>query len=74
MIHVVNGKGGRERVVSAGAVVLAELAQAPPGRRGRLWLENRAHPEHILSVQVSQHLRQLGIPHTCHSLRHRFAT
>ena len=74
LIHVVNGKGGRERVVPAGSVVLAELAQHLTGRRGRLWLENRTQPEHTLSIQVSQHLRQLGIPHTCHSLRHRFAT
>ncbi len=74
LIHVVNGKGGRERVVPAGSVVLAELAQHLTGRRGRLWLENSTHPERILSSHVSQHLRQLGIPHTCHSLRHRFAT
>jgi len=73
LIHVVDGKGGRERVVPVARVVIDEL-HAYLNDRGRLWLDHSVSPETLVTQKVSKHLRDLGIPHTCHSLRHRFGT
>lgn len=74
LLVIENGKGGRGRVLPISATVLAELGPHLSGRRGPLWLAGSSRPQERVSVLVSQHLRELGLPYTCHSLRHRFGT
>lgn len=73
LIRVVDGKGGRQRILPASPFVLHELAPFL-SKRGRLWCEKSHRPNTIVGRLVSRHLHQLGIGATCHSLRHRFAT
>ncbi|WP_051737489.1 tyrosine-type recombinase/integrase [Pseudonocardia halophobica] len=76
ILDIPEGKGGRPRKVPLPAEVLAELAPHMTGRRGRLWALDQQpdRPGYHVSILVNAHLRQLGIPHTCHSLRHRYGT
>ena len=74
VLHVVNGKGGRERLVPISATVIDELGPYLLRGRGPLWLAGYHDPDRVVTVRVSEHLKKLGIPHTAHSLRHRFAT
>ncbi|MQA15296.1 MAG: tyrosine-type recombinase/integrase [Pseudonocardiaceae bacterium] len=74
LLHVVNGKGGRDRLVPLSTAVFTELGCHLTGRRGRLWLANYSNAPNRLSRDVGEHLRSLGIAHTCHSLRHYFGT
>lgn len=72
-LRVVDGKGGRDRVVPVPSTVVAELRPFLTGR-GRLWLPDRLHPGAAVTYAITGHLRSLGIAHSAHSLRHRYAT
>lgn len=75
LLHVVNGKGGRQRLIPLSRAVLAELSFYLSGRRGGLWrADGRTTRPDLVTQKVGRHLQSLGIPHSCHSLRHRFAT
>jgi len=74
VLHVVNGKGGRERLVPLSGNVLHELGYYLTKPRGPQWLSGYHDPDRLVTVEVAGHLRALGIPATCHSLRHCFAT
>lgn len=74
LLMVVNGKGGRSRVVPLSPMVLAELGDYLGGRRGRLWLDTSTYPVHRVTDAITEHMRSLGLPYTTHSLRHRFGT
>lgn len=68
---VVDGKGGKERVVPLLPPLISELA----GTTG--WVVTRnglPYPVEQLSVDSGRHLRRLGIDTTLHSMRHTFAT
>lgn len=72
---IVHGKGGRQRAVPLDAEVLRELAPWLPVR-GPMFLTARneqASPKWV-TEHVSAHFRGLGMPHTCHQLRHGAAT
>lgn len=68
-IRVVMGKGRKSRVIPMHPRVRAALE---PFMRdtGRLW----TNPTKVVGLYMNRHLRQLGLPDTAHSLRHRFAT
>jgi integrase/recombinase XerC len=68
-LEVINGKGGRDRRVVVGPIVVNEVA-ATGKVKGVLWT---AEPRHV-SWAVAEHFRGLGMPYTCHQLRHSFAT
>ena len=68
-IQVVNGKGGKDRTVIVGKVVLDALAPFM-SRRGPLW---DASPRDV-SRKASEHFKALSMPWTLHSCRHGFAT
>ena len=74
VLHVVKGKGGRERLVPLSGNVLHELGYYLTKPRGPQWLSGYHDPDRLVTVEVAGHLRALGIPATCHSLRHCFAT
>ena len=71
----VRGKGGHERVVRLSPEVHSSLAgflykSGPVFRRA----SGAPVTPHDVSRLVSAHLSGIGLPYTCHSLRHRFAT
>lgn len=68
-LQVINGKGGRDRTVTVGDNLATELA-AWRVKFGRMW---RVAP-HTVSCKVSDHFQRLGIPATCHALRHTYAS
>lgn len=73
---LVDGKGGRQRVVAC-PTPLAEMLR-PYVLRSRGWLfadadGRRIRPE-TLRGRVNRFLHRMGIPHTLHTLRHRFGT
>jgi integrase/recombinase XerC len=70
LLHVADGKGGRQRLLPLPETVLAELRLHFTTAAGPLW-PNRSPS---ISGHIGRHLRSLGIPHPAHSLRHRFAT
>lgn len=75
MIVVDESKGGDMRMVPAGPVLVAIVAELP--RTG--WWFPRADgsgplPRYMISRRCNAYLHSLGIPHTLHSLRHWFGT
>ncbi|MFC7657990.1 tyrosine-type recombinase/integrase [Pseudonocardia benzenivorans] len=74
VLMVVDGKGGKTRGVPMSETVLAELGPFLTARRGRLWLAGSSNPSAAVTKRVRTHLVSLGLPFSCHSLRHRFAT
>lgn len=73
----VDGKGGRHRVVVCPPQVQAALRPWRHGRTtGWLFLDGHGAPysANRLSHAVGRELRRLDIPHTLHSLRHRYGT
>lgn len=70
-IDVINGKGGRDRTVPAGAQLLALLAPfRSAAGRGRLW---EISPQTVTNT-LTAFFRGLDMPWTCHNLRHSCAT
>ena len=74
-IHVVDGKGGRSRIVPLHPAIAAELAQLP----ARGWLfphwDGPGHVNaHNITHGVTRYFRSRGITATMHQLRHHFGT
>lgn len=74
ILRVIDGKGGKDRDVPVPSAVLGELAPFLAGVRGRLWLADRMHPGAAVTNAVTMHMRSLGLTHSAHALRHRYAT
>lgn len=72
-VLLVNGKGGRQRLVPIHPRVAEVL---PHGGRGPLWRrpDGRAYPAAYVSRAIGEHFDALGMAWTAHQLRHRFAT
>lgn len=75
-VVVVNGKGGRQRIVPVPTRVIAILDDVP---RQRGPVVPRSHGRghcapHRISQIANDHLHGVGIPETLHQLRHRYAT
>lgn len=68
-IEVVNGKGGKDRTVVVGKVVLDALTPFI-GQRAKLWIDQ----PHDVTRKVSAHFKTLSMPWTLHSCRHLYAT
>ena len=68
-IEVVNGKGGKDRTVVVGPVLLHELGPFM-SRRGRLW---DTSPREV-SRLASAHFADLLMPWTLHNARHFYGT
>lgn len=74
-IIVVDGKGGKQRVVPCHSKVRALLPDLP--QRGALFRNLKTGgplPAHRVSQEANLHLHSLGIGSTFHSLRHWFGT
>lgn len=69
LLEVRDGKGGRDRTVLIGEQLL-ELLKPFLRRRGRLW---DTRPIRVTQL-VSKHFQELGMPWTCHNLRHSYGT
>lgn len=72
---VVDGKGGKQRVVPCHSKVAALLPELPSS--GRLFANLKTDgplPAHRVSQEANLHLHSLGITSTFHSLRHWFGT
>ncbi len=72
-VLLVNGKGGRERLVPIHPRVADVL---PHGGRGPLWRrpDGRTYPAAYVSRAIGEHFDAIGMAWTAHQLRHRFAT
>jgi integrase/recombinase XerC len=77
-ITIVDGKGGKSRLVSMSSVLAAILAALGPARCGpviaRLDGRGGHNPAHRISQRANTHLHSLGVGETLHQLRHRFGT
>jgi integrase/recombinase XerC len=74
----VRGKGGYEDVIDVGTEVVRALEPWRMGgrRRGAMFTDEdgkRLDPKDIF-VAVNEYLERLGLPYTCHQLRHRYGT
>lgn len=76
-VIIPRGKGDKERIVPLGGQTLTALRPFLD-RRGYLWARRDGKPgpptANRMSQMINTHLHALGIDHTAHSLRHRFAT
>jgi integrase/recombinase XerC len=77
-IHVTSDttKGVKERIIPLTPDAAAELTAARLPVRGPCWVKAGGGqvPPNLVSKLCNQHLHDLGIPDTLHSLRHRFLT
>lgn len=77
-VVLVDGKGGRQRIVPLSTRVLMEIKLYGPPTRGPLFprLDGRpgGHSPARLSQLVNRYLHDLGIPDTMHAARHWFGT
>lgn len=75
-VVIVTGKGGKVRVVPVPPVVVAELRAAGLPLAGPLVTTNSGRPysPNRLSQVVNEHLHELGITDTAHTLRHWYGT
>ena len=69
-IHVVHGKGDRERWVPLHPDVLVALKKLPMPKDGPLWDETPAS----MSRKINRFLHARGVKSTAHTLRHWYAT
>jgi integrase len=69
-LHIVHGKGDRERWVPLHPDVLTALESLPMRSNGPLWDETPAS----VSRKINKYLHGLGIAPTAHTLRHWYAT
>lgn len=65
-------KGGGMSVVPLAPVVRAELEDWP--ETGYLWKPDGPYHYIVVTRLISKHFRRLGMPWTCHNLRHRYGT
>lgn len=76
VIVVVDGKGGKQRVVPLHPQV-ADALHALTGKRGPFWHNQRtgaALPSHRVSQEANRFLHSVGVESTLHQLRHWFGT
>lgn len=77
-VLILDGKGGKQRVVPASPRVLFELRAYGLPSRGMVFRRRDGLPGAPTPARVSQlvneHLRNLGLVDTGHAARHRFAT
>ncbi len=77
-VLVLDGKGGRQRIVPASPRVLFELRAYGLPTRGEVFRRRDGKPGAPTPARVSQlvgaHLRDLGLNDTGHAARHRFAS
>lgn len=74
---LINGKGGRQRIVPASPFVLTELDGYGMPTRGAVFRrpsDGRQLTPQRLSQVANAYIRSTGVDDTFHSLRHRFAT
>lgn len=75
VLIVVDGKGGKQRVVPLHSKIVVLLPTLP---RSGLLFHDLKHggqlPAHRVSQEANKHLHSLGISSTLHSLRHWFGT
>lgn len=72
----VRGKGGNEDLVIVGHEVIRALLPYMGKRRGAMFTDEdgkRIRPKRI-SAEVNGYFQRIGLPYTCHQLRHRFGT
>lgn len=71
----VRGKGDNENLVIVGHEVIRALVPFL-GKRGPLFVDQAGQRAtgRSISVAVNKHLARLGLPYTCHQLRHRYGT
>jgi site-specific recombinase XerD len=78
VIIVLNGKGGRQRVIPIAGELLEDMATWQVPRHGWLFLrrdDQPGHlPPHLVTKHAAAHLRACGIDCTIHQLRHLFGT
>lgn len=76
LIHVVDGKGGKDRVVPLAEQLEEALVALGLHRRGFVLLTGRGkpYPPREVGVLIAKHLRRCGVEATAHALRHTFAT
>jgi integrase len=76
-VALIDGKGGKERVVPLLPCLVAELRAAGFPRSGYVVLQPWGSPyisSRVLSINSSRLMRDLGVDATLHSCRHYFAT
>lgn len=76
MLHVREGKGGRDRVLPLHPDVMPALRRADMPRSGRVLRRPDGGPFNpmAMSKAVNDHLHDMGIDATLHQLRHWFGT
>lgn len=78
LLHVIEGKGGHERIVPAHDQVMEALKALPGIRRGRVIRRRDGRPGAVrpvrMSHEINDFLHGLGFDDTAHSLRHRYGT
>lgn len=74
VLHIRNGKGGKERVVPLHPELARMLRMLPMPQRGPLFRLNDGTPMKAQTIgsYVARHLHALDIPASAHSLRHYF--
>jgi integrase/recombinase XerC len=75
-IHVRKGKGGKERMVEVGQMVIMALQAYGIKRRGPMFLglDGRQIDAKSVSRSANRHLARHGVEATMHQLRHRYGT
>ncbi len=75
LITILDGKGGKDRIVPVGRRV-AEALRPHLQTRGPLWRTRFNNPfiPNQVTQMVSAHFASLGLPYTAHNCRHRFGT
>lgn len=76
MLHVVKGKGGRDRVLPLHPEVMPALRRAGMPKFGKVLRRPRGggYPPARLSQQVNEYLDSIGVDATLHQIRHWFGT
>lgn len=76
VLHVVEGKGGRDRVLPLHPDVMPALRRADMPKSGRVLQRPRGggFPAYGMSQLVNDYLHELGIDATLHQVRHWFGT
>ena len=71
---IIDGKGGKERIVPLLPPVVAEIHATGLAAGWLVTKNEKPYPLEALSVDSHFHLQGLGVSTTLHSMRHRFAT
>lgn len=78
ILVVVDGKGGKQRVVPIPDELLTEMRTWPMPARGLMWRKEdgtrAAVPPHLVSRLCNDYMHSIGIGQTLHQLRHWYGT